>query len=156
MECCGNLGGKRHHQGSKLFKIHAKFQWMKAQLSGALVDLRKDLEGYTITTTKLSSCQGESRVLIVRGKKRAGFEFELEIHWTGRKSITFSDLLTTTASRGAETLSGTLKIHELSETNLDDFEVMLHSSAQSSCCRLTSLFQAPGPIRPPSEKRFFC
>jgi hypothetical protein len=56
---------------------------MKGKLLQHLVGLKKEVDGQTIETTKLSKCNGESRVLIVRGKKRAGFEFSVELHWAG-------------------------------------------------------------------------
>ena len=58
-------------------------KWMKQQLDSKLVGLRREAEGVAVQTTKLARCEGESSVLIVRGKKRAGFEFGLELHWTG-------------------------------------------------------------------------
>ena len=56
---------------------------MKKKLQESLVGLQKEVDGFMLSTTKLSKCQGESRVLIVRGKKRPGFEFNLELNWTG-------------------------------------------------------------------------
>lgn len=94
---------------------------MKDKIKSALVGLEKVLEGFTLKTTKLSTCLGESRVLIVRGTKRAGFEFELEIHWT--------------ATRGGEQADGTVKINEISETSIDDFEMDVTVSSGPSTAR---------------------
>ena len=58
-------------------------KWMKERLASSLVGLKTEHDGYTMETTRLSKCDGESRTLVVRGKKRAGFEFHLELHWTG-------------------------------------------------------------------------
>jgi hypothetical protein len=54
---------------------------MKQQLQTRLVGLRREVEGVTVETTRLGSCEGESRVLIIRGKKRAGFEYTFDLHW---------------------------------------------------------------------------
>eukprot|EP00048_Salpingoeca_helianthica_P019098 m.244227 g.244227 ORF g.244227 m.244227 type:complete len:145 (+) comp30204_c0_seq1:31-465(+) len=100
------------HQGSAwnaagTFEERDTSKWMKQQLDTKLVGLRREVEGVTVETTRVGRCEGESRVLIVRGKKRAGFEYSLDLHWR---------------SSGAVSGSGVLTITEISETSLDDFE----------------------------------
>lgn len=101
-------------------------KWMKQQLGSKLVGMKKETDGVCIETTKLERCEGEARVLIVRGKKRAGFEFALELHWT---------------ASGAGSGSGVVTIEEVSETSLDDFglEVSVNEpNASSSKLRIAA------------------
>lgn len=90
--------------------------WAKERLQALLLSVELEEAGTKITVKSVTKCTGDARVLFIRGKKRAGFEFHLALQWEATVASNPETGETTKAS-------GTLVIDELSESSIDDFEV---------------------------------
>lgn len=132
------MGREGHHGGKEQSQsIACEVPWNNShrpmavdekKLQERLVGITKEVDGYRLETTKLHSCTGESRVLIVRGKKRSGFELRLELDCKGVCGA-FGTRLTCAASKGGAETTAKIVIEEVSETSLDDFDVSVFFSA---------------------------
>eukprot|EP00053_Salpingoeca_punica_P004234 m.48023 g.48023 ORF g.48023 m.48023 type:complete len:146 (-) comp12692_c0_seq2:199-636(-) len=85
--------------------------WMNGKLKQLLVGLQAQADnGVAVESTKVVKCEGEARVLNVRGKKRAGFEYQLEVSWKATVS-------------GSSEKKGSILFDDVSETSIDDLEM---------------------------------
>ncbi|KAG2493273.1 hypothetical protein HYH03_008410 [Edaphochlamys debaryana] len=55
--------------------------WAKDRLKGLLGGL--ELAGGEVTVTDVNSVEGEANIFLVRGKKRSGFDLEMQLAWKG-------------------------------------------------------------------------
>ncbi|GFR47177.1 hypothetical protein Agub_g8870, partial [Astrephomene gubernaculifera] len=83
--------------------------WAKARLKELLVGLR--LAGGEVEVLDVNSCEGEANIFLVRGKKRCGFDFELQLAW---KAV---------PRPGAVEIRGHCKVLNFSSDDPDDLEV---------------------------------
>eukprot|EP00040_Diaphanoeca_grandis_P039855 m.260366 g.260366 ORF g.260366 m.260366 type:complete len:143 (-) comp39743_c0_seq1:24-452(-) len=82
-------------------------KWAHARLTELLESASEAPNGASITA--VTSVTGHTHLLHLRGKARLGMELTLNLKW----KVTIAD----------ETVTGTIKIDEMNETDVDDFEL---------------------------------
>eukprot|EP01147_Barroeca_monosierra_P000988 gene989-4231_t len=104
-------------------------EWAMQTLKELVQDITVQEATHRISISKVSKCVGEARKLIVRGQPRAGFEFKLELNFKG--------------SSNGSPVSGIVRISEVSETDVDDFEVSVDlTNGDINASSLEESFQA--------------
>lgn len=84
-----------------------------------LQDLLNDFElSESISITSIEKLEGEATLLFVRGTKRCGFEFEIELKWEGEVET----------SSGMETVKGKITFDEVSDSCGGDYDAQIQVS----------------------------
>ncbi|GLI65481.1 hypothetical protein VaNZ11_009019 [Volvox africanus] len=91
------------------FEERGATPWAKFRLTELI--LNRELPGGDVTVVDVNSCEGEANIFIVRGKKRCGFDFELQLAWKA------------TSRPGAIESRGNCKVLNFSSDDPDDLEV---------------------------------
>ncbi|KXZ56283.1 hypothetical protein GPECTOR_1g248 [Gonium pectorale] len=89
------------------FEERGATSWAK----GRLTELIRGLPSGDVAVTDVNSCEGEANIFIVRGKKRCGFDFELQLAW---KAV---------PRPGAIEVRGVCKVLSFCSDDPDDLEV---------------------------------
>ncbi|GIL75935.1 hypothetical protein Vretimale_5509 [Volvox reticuliferus] len=91
------------------FEERGATPWAKSRLTELI--LKRELPGGDVTMVDVNSCEGEANIFIVRGKKRCGFDFELQLAWKA------------TPRPEAIEIRGHCKVLNFSSDDPDDLEV---------------------------------
>ncbi|GIL44600.1 hypothetical protein Vafri_2125, partial [Volvox africanus] len=91
------------------FEERGATPWAKSRLTELI--LKRELPGRDVTVVDVNSCEGEANIFIVRGKKRCGFDFELQLAWKA------------TPRPEAIEIRGHCKVLNFSSDDPDDLEV---------------------------------
>lgn len=118
-----NTGASAWNAGGLTFEERNVADWAKDTLKELLIEAPHSptitADGCTLKLTELVSCSGDAHQWIVRGQRRAGFEFEIKVKWT--------------LEGAGKSASGTAKVPEASSDDLDDMEVEIEvQSAEPS------------------------
>eukprot|EP01083_Nonionella_stella_P001497 4317_1 len=89
--------------------------WAKDCLKEKFLGIASDCG--QVKVTSMTKCEGHANIIFVRGKKRIGYDFEIQLEWTGKI--------------GDDKVKGKLVIPELCETD-DNFELRVTVSKSNS------------------------
>ncbi|KAG2450472.1 hypothetical protein HYH02_004973 [Chlamydomonas schloesseri] len=112
--------------------------WAKARV-GELVRGLEGLASGDVTVVDLNSCEGEANIFLVRGKKRCGFDFELQLAW---KAV---------PAPGAIEIRGTCKVLNFCSDDPDDMEVVPevgHKQAERAADEAAALKKVKSALTP--------
>lgn len=98
-------------------------QWGSSRIKELLLSLSLFDAPYTITFPEITKLTGEAAVNIRKGKTILLFEFEIEGTWKAESSE---------VSETSEALTGTFKIHEFNQEEMDDFVLDAMSTKDSA------------------------
>lgn len=102
-------------------------EWAKQQLQQTLV-------GTSSSSAVITGCNvpsGDAHIWFIRGKKRHGFEFDIELQWSLSSSSGSSDAAAAAAAAAAGS-SGSIKLTGVSPDELDDLSHMEVTLSQAS------------------------
>lgn len=93
-------------------------KWWTDALTEAVVGLEAPLAkgAGAVRVSGVGKCTGDASVVVVRGKPRHGFDFEVELKWTAD--------VAQPPSTDTKEVKGTLKIAEVSKDTVDDDELV--------------------------------
>jgi activator of HSP90 ATPase len=97
-------------------------QWGSTRIRELILSLSLSNSGFKITFPEITKLTGEAAVNIRKGKTILLFEFEIEGNWK-------AELLE--SQEGAEPLTGTFKIHEFNQEEMDDFTLEATAAKES-------------------------
>jgi len=92
-------------------------QWGKTRVTQILEQVRGEFPQGSIRVEEVSKCTGDATMSIVRGKRRYGFDFEVELKW-------FAELLIGPQKEVKE-VKGKAKLPDVSRDTVQDEEVEL-------------------------------
>jgi hypothetical protein len=135
------------------FEERAVTDWAQQQLQQTLV-------GTSSSKATISGCKvlsGDAHIWFIRGKKRHGFEFDIELQWklnNGSSSSSAGDDAAAADADAATGSGGSIKLSGVSPDELDDLshmEVTLSNASGDSAADSAALAAAKG-LKEPLEQ----
>lgn len=123
------------------FEERAVTDWAKQQLEQAAVGISSD----QATITGCTVLSGDAHMWFIRGKKRHGFEFEIELTWQ-LSSSSSSDAATEPGRKG------TIKLPSASPDELDDLHMEVSLDQASGDAADAAALQAARSLKQPLEE----
>ncbi|EFJ43846.1 hypothetical protein VOLCADRAFT_95921 [Volvox carteri f. nagariensis] len=111
--------------------------WAKSRLTELIRE--RELPGGGVTVVDVNGCEGEANIFIVRGKKRCGFDFELQLAW---KAV---------PRPGAIEIRGHCKVLNFSSDDPEDLELhpeVAHRQPDRAADEAIALDQVRAVLRP--------
>ena len=106
-------------------------QWGSTRIKELMLSLSLFDSPYTITFPEITKLTGEAAVNIRKGKTILLFEFEIEGTWKAESSVPAKPAEAADAAEAPEPLTGTFKIHEFNQEEMDDFVLDAMSTKDS-------------------------
>jgi hypothetical protein len=131
------------------FEERAVTDWAKQQLQQTLVGTSNS----KATITSCNVLSGDAHIWFIRGKKRHGFEFDIELQWKlgSSSSSSAGDDAAAADAEAAAGSSGSIKLSGVSPDELDDLshmEVTLGSASGEAAADSAALAAAKGLKEP--------